>query len=254
MDVDFGKAARDYGKYRAGMPDALFERLAGFGVGVEGQRALDLGTGTGTVARGLALRGCTVTAVDRSPAIIDEARTLDSKAGVTVEYVVARAEDTGLPDHAFDVVTAGQCWHWFDRPKAAREVRRLIVSGGRFVIAYFDWILLPGNIVDATEELITAHNPRWKRGDGPGLYPDWLRDVAVAGFRDIETFSLDVPATYSHEAWRGRVRASSGVGASLSEAEINRFDAEHERLLKEHFPKEPLEVPHRVFAVVCTAP
>ena len=227
MDVDFGKAARDYGRYRVGMPDALFVRLAAFGVGIRGQKVLDLGTGTGTIARGLALRGCNATGLDISSAMIEEAKSLDRKAGVTVEYAVARAEDTGLPDHAFDVVTAGQCWHWFDRPKAAREVRRLIVSGGRLVIAHFDWIRLPGNIVDATEKLIKAHNPRWNRDDGTGLHPDWLRDVAVAGFRDIETFSLDVPATYSHEAWRGRARASSGVGASLSETEIARFDAEH---------------------------
>ena len=47
-----------------------------------------------------------------------------------VEYHVAPAEETGLPDDNFDVVTAGQCWHWFDRPRAAAEVARLLRPGG----------------------------------------------------------------------------------------------------------------------------
>ena len=31
--TDFGKTARDYGRYRAGFPDPFFERLAALGIG-----------------------------------------------------------------------------------------------------------------------------------------------------------------------------------------------------------------------------
>ena len=55
MQIDFGKTAQDYGRYRAGFPSALFDRLATFDIGTTGQRVLDLGTGTGTLARGFAL-------------------------------------------------------------------------------------------------------------------------------------------------------------------------------------------------------
>ena len=54
LAIDFGKTTHDYGKHRVGFPPAFFERLTGFGIGLPGQRILDLGVGTGAVARGLA--------------------------------------------------------------------------------------------------------------------------------------------------------------------------------------------------------
>ena len=185
---------------------------------------------------------------------MSEARRLDSEAGVVSEYVTARAEHTGLPDATFDVVAAGQCWHWFDRAAAAAEVRRLLAPGGALVIAHFDWIPLPGNLAEATERLIEAHNPEWTLGGGEGLPREWLADVAMAGFRDLETFSFDEDTPYSHQAWRGRIRASAGVGASLSPDAVEHFDDSLAELLAERFPEDPLAVLHRCFALICRAP
>src|SRR3990172_8874953 len=51
---DFGKAAEDYARYRKGFPDSFFKRLLQDGIGMPGQSILDLGTGTGSLARGFA--------------------------------------------------------------------------------------------------------------------------------------------------------------------------------------------------------
>jgi SAM-dependent methyltransferase len=187
--------------------------------------------------------------------MLEQARRLDEEAGVRVEYVVGTAEGTGLPDASFDVVSAGQCWHWFKREQAAREACRLLVPGGRLVIAHYDWLPLPGNVVEATEQLIIRHNQRWKdAAGGTGIYPLWPIAVAVAGFGDIETFTFDEPAVYSHEAWRGRIRASAGIAASLPPDRVEVFDRELAALLAERFPDDPLVTPHRVFTLVCRKP
>lgn len=254
MQIDFGKTASDYARHRMGFPEAFFQRLFNEGLAHAGEVALDLGTGTGTVARGLALRGLAVTGLDPSSALLAQAAELDRAAGVQVRQVNAAVEEASLPDASFDLITAGQCWHWFNRPAAAARVRRWLRPGGRLVIAHFDWLPLAGNMVEATETLIKSYNPAWAQADGTGLYPAWLRDVQQAGLDDIRTFSFDVAVPYSHEDWRGRIRASAGVGASLDPANVARFDAELGEVLAARFPANPMRVPHRVWAVSAVAP
>ncbi len=241
--IDFGKTAQDYATHRAGFPDRLFDRLDLRG------RVLDLGTGTGTLARGLAARGCVVVALDPSAPLLAQARRLSVAEGLTLETVQATAEETGQPAASFDAVTAGQCWHWFDRPRAAAEILRVLRPGGRLALCHLDWLPLPGTLPYATESLILQHNPDWPYGGLDGTHVYELTDLALAGFQQIESFSFDVEIPYSHAAWRGRIRASAGVAASLPAERVAAFDRDHAALLHERFPADPLPILHRVFAV-----
>ncbi len=248
--VDFGRTAQDYSRHRAGFPPDFFARVAPWGIGVPGQEVLDVGTGTGSLARGFALRGCRVVGLDPSRVMLTQAQELDQAAGVVVRYVCARAEASGLSDGMFEVVSAGQCWHWFKRDQAAAECFRLLRHSGCVLIGHFDWLPLPGSVVEATEALIRRHNPEWRMAGGTGIYPAWFADLAGAGFVGLESLSFDLDQPYSHEAWRGRIRASAGIAASLAADAVARFDEDHAALLGERFPEQPLRVPHRVFALV----
>lgn len=248
--MDFGLAADDYARHRAGFPEETFDRLSRFGVGAPGQLVLDVGTGTGSLAHGFARRGCRVLGVDPSAPLLREARRIGGAAGLEVAYLRGRAETLALRDGSLDVVSAGQCWHWFDRPRAAREVRRVLAPEGHLVIAHFDWLGGIGTVVDETQKLVRRFQPDWHTLSSTGLYPRWLHDVARAGLSGIETFSFDTVVPYTHVRWRGRIRASAGVGASLPPAEVERFDASLADLLRRRFPAEPLEVPHRTWVVV----
>jgi SAM-dependent methyltransferase len=252
MTTNFGATAEDYAKFRAGFPDSLFDRLAALGIGASGETIVDVGTGTGTLARGFALRGCKVIGIDPDDRLLNQARRLDGAASVAIDYKIGYAETIPLGDGVADVVTAGQCWHWFDGPAAANEISRVTRPNGRVVVAYFSWLPLPGNVVEATEHLILKHNPNWRFGGMNGVDFSSLPHLYAAGFSGFETFSYDMDVAYSPEAWRGRIRASAGVGASLAPNEIEAFDAEHARLLEEEFSGALLQVPHRVFAIIGT--
>ena len=126
-DIDpqgFGNAALDYAAHRAGFPKATSTgwRPSGSVRPVSG--LLDLGTGTGTLARQLAACGAVVTGIDPDIRLMRQGAELAKAAGVEVTWHEGTAEDTGLRTAETDVVTAGQCWHWFDRPTAIAEARQ----------------------------------------------------------------------------------------------------------------------------------
>jgi SAM-dependent methyltransferase len=247
--ADFGKTAGDYARHRAGYPDWLFERLMRRGLARPGMRALDLATGTGYLARGLAQRGLRVTGIDISADMMEAAKALDAAQGLAIEYVVGKAEETGLPSERFDLVTAACCWHWFDRPKASAEVLRLLKPGGWLVICAQNWYPLDDNVVARTEAIVQRHNPKWPFGGLDGMTPGAVRDLRAAGFQSIESFSVDLEVPYSHEGWRGRMRASAGVSGSLTPDQVKAFDEELAATLARDFPQQPIAVTHCMYAV-----
>lgn len=90
-------------------------------------RALDVGTGTGAVARLLSERwpAAEVTGVDVSPGMIAEARRLGSE-----RYDVGDASALPYEDAAFDLVTLNNMIPFFD------ELARVTAPGGYVAIAY----------------------------------------------------------------------------------------------------------------------
>ncbi len=258
-NADFGKTAGDYAIHRAGFPNSLFKKLAlDWDIGIRNQLIVDVGTGTGTLARGFASRGAhagvKVIGIDPASDMLDAARMLAHEDGTVVEFRAGTAEDTGLKANTVDIVTAGQCWHWFEPKASLAEIQRILKPGATLLIAYFDWIPLSGNIVRLTEKLIEHHNRQWKGGNQYGIHPRIFRQLGEAGFINLESFTYDEPAIYTHLGWRGRVRASAGIGASLTQGEVAEFDRELTSLLTQHFPGESLSVPHRIFALKGSAP
>lgn len=247
---DFGRTAHDYARHRAGFPAEFFDSLDEIPIVLSEARIVDLGTGVGTLARGFAKHGALVTAVDISEDLMREACRLDDESGVDVKYVTASAENTGLPGGEFDIVAAGQSWWWFDADAALAEAKRLLKPGGGLLLASFDWIGQPGNVADLTERLIEAHNPDWQMGGGNGHHPEFIVDLQRGGFDEVTQLTFPLDVSYSHEAWRGRIRASAGIAASLPHERVDAFDQEFAALLKERFPEDPIAIPHRVFATV----
>ncbi|MBI2361922.1 MAG: methyltransferase domain-containing protein, partial [Elusimicrobia bacterium] len=169
--------------------------------------------------------------------------------GLRVSYVLSRAEAAPLKSAAFDVVAAGQCWHWFDGPAAAAECRRLLRPGGTLAVCHLCYLPRKGEAAGRTEDLILEFNPKWPFAAGDGRYEKWREHMEPAGFEDIRSFYYDEDVPFTHEGWRGRIRACNGVLALQAKDSIAAFDRELEAMLKSEFPSEPLLIPHRVFVI-----
>jgi malonyl-CoA O-methyltransferase len=102
---------------------------------VHGLAVLDLGCGTGRHTLWLAAAGGSVTALDFSEGMLQEAR---KKPGASAIRFAAHDLHQPLPlaDKAFDVVVSGLVLeHLRDIPAFFREVQRVLRSGGRAVIS-----------------------------------------------------------------------------------------------------------------------
>jgi SAM-dependent methyltransferase len=244
--IDWGKTSNDYAIHRPGPPQRLYDCLATFGVGLKGQRILDLGTGTGVVARSLALRGAIVSGIDVSAEQIDAAKRIAKSERVSVDFRVSPAETVPFPDASFDVVTANQCWIYFDKSKVIPEVGRLLAP------SHFTWLPRQDRIARETEQLILKHNPDWTGANWSGdipTCPSW----SIGKLQIVGMFYFDAPGPFSRESWMGRVRACRGIGAALDEEAVRRFDSEHSKLLAE-IADENFEILHRIDAHVFHLP
>lgn len=123
----FSGSAEGYARYRPGYPDALFRWLADHAP--NRALALDCGTGSGQAAIPLAAHFERVLATDASQAQLRQAVRHRG-----VQYVVASAERSPVPDASVSLVTVAQAFHWLDHAAMFRELERCLVPGGLFAV------------------------------------------------------------------------------------------------------------------------
>ena len=193
-------------------------------------RALDVACGTGIVARTLAPRVRGTAGVDLNPGMLDVARASEP----AIEWLQADAAALPLPDASFDLVLCQQGLQFLpDRAAGVREMRRVLVPGGRIAISAWG---------------AAEHNPGWLRlaealdrhaGHDIGalmrapfsLGADELRDLIVAaGFEDVAVRIRIVPVRFPSATtlllWQ---QAASPLAAPLSAL----ADETHEALVRE---------------------
>lgn len=112
--------------YAAAAIDQVFA-IAGVG---PGNRACDVGAGSGHLTKELLRRGLIVTAVEPNAEMrkVGEAVTADS----AVTWCEGTGEATGQADRAFELVTFGSSFNTTDRAKALQETARILKPRGWF--------------------------------------------------------------------------------------------------------------------------
>lgn len=179
-------------------------------------KALDLCCGQGNVSEALARRGCDVTGVDFSPAMLSFANRRVPNAA----FIGADAQELPFANDEFDIVVSnlGVC-HIPDQPRALSEARRVLRHGGRFAMTV--WC---GPDVSPCFEIvygaIRAHgSPQVSAPPGPDFHQFAKKEIAEkllreAGFNNVDlaivdcVWDLDSPKDLSEIYEKGTVRAA----------------------------------------------
>jgi len=127
MTRQFDRLAPEWDSTRVSR-ERLAPMLAALDAVPDVQRVLDVGTGSGAVARLPSERwpDAQVTGVDVSPGMVEEARRLGSGE----HYDVGDASALPYPDASFDLLTLNNMIPFFD------ELARVTAPGGHVAIAY----------------------------------------------------------------------------------------------------------------------
>lgn len=235
---DFGRTSEEYAKYRDIYPPELYARLRELGVAANGTAWLDLGTGTGVLPKNLFNPNADITGADISEEQISFARKEAEQNGWRIRYFVSPAENTGLPDHAFNTVTAAQCFWYFDRDKMREEISRLLKPGGVFVKIYMSYTI-DDPIAAKSHRLVKRVNKNWTPGASGSK--DMFDDLFPG--RVTETFHADLP--FTRESWHGRMCACRGTLASMDAETFAEWERRHLKMLS-HSP-ERFTVKHKIY-------
>ena len=87
---DWGKVSSEYAKYRDIYPQEFYQKILDLGLCKDGQRILDIGTGTGVLPRNLYCYGAKWVGTDISEEQIQQAKKLSE--GMNIDYYVEATE------------------------------------------------------------------------------------------------------------------------------------------------------------------
>jgi SAM-dependent methyltransferase len=178
----FGEVAAQYDEYRPGYPDEVFDTVVAYGELRAGERALEIGAGTGKATVGFLTRGLDVLALEPSAGM---ARVLAAK-GVRVE--ITSFEDWTVQPSAFRLVFGAQSWHWVLPAGRYAKVASALQPGGALALFWNKPHELDGALGAEMDAVYERHAPALRSGtvDKWGLDATLDEIAATPGFSTPE--------------------------------------------------------------------
>lgn len=225
----FGIDPARYDRARPRYPDPLVEALT-----AAGPTVLDVGTGTGIVARQLRAAGCAVLGVEVDPRMAEFARR-------DLDVEVSAFETWDPAGRTFDAVVSGQTWHWIDPVAGAAKAAEALRPDGLLAV-FWNVGQPPPELSRAFADVYRAVVPdsqaaRWATVDPDGYSA--LCDRAADGLRASGAFGepgrlrFDWSRAYTRDEWLDQVpttgahtrfppddlaRVLDGLGAAIDAA------------------------------------
>jgi len=194
-----------------------------------GELLLDVACGTGVVARIAADRVGTagrVAALDLNPGMLAVAQSLPAVPSARIDWYEGSALDLPFSNATFDVVLCQLGLQFFpDRPTALREMRRVLVLGGRLALNVFGSIEhnpATDALADALDRHVGPHASLAKRTEHALSDTEQLRRLITdAGFQDVVIETASKLVRFPSPADYVRIQLAATPLASV----VARYDA-----------------------------
>ena len=243
----FTKGAAAYERGRPDYPAAAITFMAAQLGLAAGATVVDIGAGTGKLARLLIRTGAEVIAVEPVAAMRDQFTQVLPHSRI----LEGMAEALPLPDGSADAATAAQAFHWFANAKALAEIHRVLKPHGRLGLIWNNrnadssW----AREVWALIEREAGDLPRYRKGNWRNAF------AGYAGFRPMAERSFEHAQHGDFAMVSDRISSLSFV-ANMDEAERAKLINEVRRLLERHPEtrgKAVVEIPYRTDVFVYEA-
>ena len=199
---DWGRTSEEYAKYRDIYPKEFYRKIIDRELCIKGQKVLDLGTGTGVLPRNMYQYGARWTGTDISPEQIEQAKRLSEEAGMKIDFQAVPTEEIDFPEESFDVITACQCFWYFDHERVMPKLADILKQDGKLLILYMAWLPFEDEIAGKSEGIVLKYSPNWT-GAGETRHPIWIPDVAYEYFELEDHEEYDVKVPFTKESWHG---------------------------------------------------
>jgi ubiquinone/menaquinone biosynthesis C-methylase UbiE len=216
-------------------PPELFD-LLGTLIVDEPRVVLDVGCGTGNIARPLAEYVDRIDAVDRSLPMLERARTLPGGDSPKIRWLHGRAEDIVETEPPYALITAGESLHWMDWGIVLPRWSREISPHAMLAIAYV--VDQPTPWSEGAQQIVQRFSTN------PTYTPyNWIDELATYHlFEPLgEQKTAPVSVQQSVEEYIAAHHARSSLSLEAMSAEhALRFDVEMQALLMPFAPEDLL--------------
>jgi trans-aconitate methyltransferase len=223
----FTGTASCYADFRPRYPRALLDLLVASAP--HRGRLVDLGCGTGELARPLAQEFDEVIAVDTEPDMIAVGTAKAAEEGArNITWMVGRAEEIQLAPRSTDLITVGSAFHWMDREHVLHQAHASLAPMASFAVAGSNstwtgkepWQQL---IVSVIEKVI---GPQRRAGHGEFRRPAERHEVVMArnGFSDVVQHGFLTSHTWTLNGILGYLKSTSFASRAVLGDRADEFD------------------------------
>ncbi len=204
----FSSRVENYIRYRPGYPPEIIETLKEECHLNTSCVIADLGSGTGLLAEMFLRRGHRVFGVEPNLEMREAGERLLAHYD-RFTSVAATAEETTLPDHSVDFITAGQSFHWFDRARARVEFARILKPGGWVVLVWNERLVSVTPFLAAYEAWVKTYALDYTQVDHRRIDAEALAEFFTSRSFRLKTFPNR--QVFDFDGLKGRALSSSYV-------------------------------------------